>query len=191
MKGFSAKEVARTLRAAAETLLMSASLDQAEDMFWKAALDIWGKETIEWIKPHFKPTALESPRTGESILTSLRYAPPVRAYGTVLAQRARYYQLVINPALLQRDEDFIRKIMIHEAVHIGYMKHDANFREIVHEHGGAVSESDASGEGIRVQKKEGSRFKTVKTFPSEEEAAARVWMRDQAAQQGSRFRMLM
>ena len=81
----------------------------------------------------------------------------------------------------------IERLMIHEAVHIGYKLHDAHFVEMVRAYGGAVSESGLAG--VKVERKEGARYRVIATFATEGEALA--WAKEERARHPGQYRLTL
>ena len=164
-------------------VLASTSRDQAFRMFKEAARKVWrNSDFVE------QAVSLSHEEPKGDVLASLAYAGNVRAIGDSLIVRSKHYTLRIADALLAKDETTIMKIMIHEAVHLGYPRHDADFRRLVREHGGAVSESATGDDSIKVQMKKGSRFETIKTFDDEHEAMK--WAKEQMKINPGKYRMI-
>lgn len=127
---------------------------------------------------------MESDPPHYGTMASLSY-PKVdkpRAIDDVLIQRARAYYLRISDKLLEKTDDEIWGILIHEAVHIGIAGHGAEFRRLVIAKGGVLAADELeSGGVIKVQKKIGTRFQTVREFPKGSEAEATAWGKAQIA----------
>lgn len=181
-------KVTNALRAAARVLAAS-DVAAAEKVFWEAVETIWSAKIATKLRPLFRPTEVRAIKG--DVLSALKYAGRPWAIGDALVQSAARYTLIIDPRLLSYDDDFIKGIMIHEAVHIGYPLHNKEFRDMVTRFGGAVSESAARGEGLRVQVKQGARYQTVKTFDHIAEDEAVAWVREQKKQNpGARYRTI-
>ena len=181
------QQVVRALLQAASQLEASNAHD-AERRFMAAARRIWGDSTIDQLTFSVRVEAIK-----DDVLAALSYKPANhsrRATGSILrwAPPDKHFNLILNPRLFDKDDDVVEKIMIHEAVHIGYSRHDANFEQLVKEHGGALTENDALGLGFQVQIKEGARFKMLKRFDDQFEAVA--WMRQQHRENPGRYRVV-
>ena len=147
-----------------------------------------------WRNPDFVLPAvvLSQEEPGGRVLASLAWQRDQRVWasGNSILQRPSQYTLRIAQRLLEADEATVRSIMIHESVHLGYPKHDATFRTMCRDAGGAVSEEALDGKGIEAQKKVGSRYQTVKTFIGNQEKEAAAWVREQLrAEPGSKWRL--
>jgi hypothetical protein len=140
----------------------------------------------EWILPHIhlsEEEPVDYPPY-KKVLASIAYPhkPKPWAVGDSLIRRAAQYTLRVSNDLLVLPAVEVRRILIHEAAHIGYPGHGREFRDLVVAKGGVVSGSGLDTGGvIEVQVKLGHRYKTVKTFPPEEEKQAMAWVREQVA----------
>jgi len=169
-------QIARALLAAADAIEGRAGGDtsapQAFDIFKSAADEIWGPETMKQVSLRYSVEELPGVLAG---LRHLRHNKRKMAIGQSLIYlpRDKSFTLVLDPKLLEHDREFVRRIMVHEAIHIGYPKHDADFRHLVKKYRGALTETDAneaSDKPYQAQKKVGSRFQTVERFETELEA---------------------
>jgi hypothetical protein len=146
-----------------------------------------------WKNADFVLPALEmsDEPPAEPVLASIAFAGQPFAIGRSLLTRSTRYTLRVNDELLTRPRDDVWKILVHEAVHLGYRGHGPSFREVARESGGVVSASALTeGDGVKVQKKVGARYQTMKTFPTEREAL--TWGKEQqSAEPGSRWRIEM
>jgi len=166
--------------------------ETAFEWFKSCVVEVWGKwpEHLDLKLSPEAPSEIE----GEHPLASLAYARTARpmAVGRHLISYPSEATLRISDRLLTLPPEKIRKILLHEAAHLGYSGHGAEFRAVAREVGATVSESGLDDDVVQVQKKVGARFKTVRTFPGVDERAAQAWTREQAkAEPGSRWRMLM
>ena len=121
------------------------------------------------------------------VLASLSYAGTPSAIGNSILRRAPRYTLRVSDRLLMRGTNSVRKVMIHEAVHVVYMNHGREFRDLVRKHGGTVSEEAIENPGVHVQLKRGSRFETIKTFDTEPEATR--WAHEQKRENPGKYRL--
>ena len=164
--------------------------EEAFQLFKDAIRKVWGDRGHDFVLPVLVLSA-EEPAGGfqASIAHPGNERPMV--IGSSLIRRCSRYTLRIADRLLALGRDATWKIMVHEAVHVGIINHGVDFRRLVREHGGAVSEMASENAGaIEVQQKKGSRFVTVRTF--EDEAEARAWGREQAkANPGTKWRYQM
>jgi hypothetical protein len=78
--------------------------------------------------------------------------------------------VIAREDLFEKDKDFIKKILKHEAIHLGIAGHGQKFEEVANKVGTFSTENLISGGGYMVQEKIGKRFKTVKTFNDKNEA---------------------
>ncbi len=163
------------------------------EWFKACVVEVWGKwpPNLELVLSPEEPTAVDRGR--EKPPASLSYARDARpmAVGRHLISYPRTATLRLADRLLVEPPERIRKILLHEAVHLGYPGHGADFRAVAREVGATVSESGLDDDIVQVQKKVGARFQTVKTFPGAEENAAVAWAKEQLrAEPGSRWRTL-
>jgi hypothetical protein len=160
----------------------------AFDLFHAAVVAVW--KNAEFVLPALAWS--EEPAVGGSELASVTFDHRgVWASGRSLLSRAPKYTLRVSDALLAMPREKVAAIMLHEAIHLGYPGHGEEFRKIAREVGAPVSASAVDrGDTIEIQKKVGSRYKTVRTFPGSEEREAIRWAKEQArAEPGSRWRM--
>lgn len=93
--------------------------------------------------------------------------------------------LYISPRALQLSEQDFRALMRHEALHIGYPRHDKNFKYLVKEIHAPLTEYEQDHpnenpiytvlyqpKGIDGRPKKGARFKKLKDFDDKDEAFA-------------------
>lgn len=125
------------------------SVDNVFKMFKEAVRTIWKSDTLEKhadfdIKVDNKLKTLAA----LVYLVLPRDRRRKRAIGDSLIMiPTKKFTLVINEKLLKLPVEQIRKIVIHEAVHIGHPNHDADFERVVRKYHGAVSENDATSDG--------------------------------------------
>lgn len=160
----------------------------------RATVFEWFKEEVAkvWGRPSLLERLFmseEEPRTEYASLTTWGNR---RAIGTTLVRFPLKAELRVSDELLKQAPEFIRAILIHEAFHLGYLKHTSEFRDLVRAAGGYFTGSEAEGKPIRVQKKVGSRYQTVREFPRGEEREALAWGKEQVklSEPGTRWRML-
>jgi predicted SprT family Zn-dependent metalloprotease len=107
----------------------------------------------------------------QDIFACLAYRGRPRAIGGTLCQIPSEMTLRVSPEALRLPESQFRGILRHEAIHIGYPRHDRDFRELAAQCGAPLSGSMATTDGgYKVQMKKGSRYTTVRTTPSLDEA---------------------
>ena len=155
--------------------------------FREAAVKVWGEDSVKRLN-----ILLGDEEPEGDHLAALKYAGTPWAIGDSLVRYSTKYTLLVAPALLDQDDATIDKILIHEAVHIGYRGHGQDFRRLVRQHGGAVSASAAeAGYKIAVQRKEGSRYKTIREFDAGAEIEATAWAKAELVRNPGRYRVLM
>ncbi len=137
------------------------TMQEVARLFELAARRIWGDRTINALDV----TVTDKPPAKNDVLAALMYVPQweergmrvkVRAIGDTLVQPAmdKKYTLLVNPRLLEQDAAFVEKIMLHEAIHIGYPGHGGDFRRLALVHGAPITENMATGGQYQVQRQE-------------------------------------
>jgi hypothetical protein len=166
------------------------SRTEALAMFHEAARTMWRN-----VEPVLKRTTASDEEPAGGFLASLAHPPgAVWRIGPMLQATARCgFTLRIASRLLDLGPDAVRRIMIHEACHLGIGGHGEEFRALCRKHGGAVSEEALlGGDVVRVQQLVRRRYRTVREFPGSQEQEACVWGREQSRQNpGERFRVAM
>lgn len=129
--------------------------------------------------------------TGEpsdGVYAALAYAGKPKAVGRSLLIAAERYVLVVSYRAMELDAEQLRKVLLHELVHIGYRGHGEDFRAVCREVGGVVSGRGVTDPGTHVEKKVGHRFKRVRTF--DDPKAAEAWAREQLRlEPGTKWRL--
>lgn len=158
------------------------------EWFKEAVALVWGK----WPPGLELHLSLEEPKMQDS-LASLAYARNAvgMAVGRHLLRYPREATLRVRDELLVKPPSDIHKILLHEAIHLGYPRHDADFRRVAVEVGAVVSGAGLdTGGKIEVQKKVGARFKTQREFPIDAEREATTWAKEQVKlEPGTRWRI--
>lgn len=130
----------------------------------------------------------EEPTTG--VLASLAYSGRVCSVGESILQCAAQYTLRVSDRLLERDAGTVRRVMAHEAIHLGVVNHGQEFRAHARRVDATISEEGLETPGVQAQKKVGARYQTVRIFDDEREAT--TWVKEQLrAEPGSRWRLSM
>lgn len=78
--------------------------------------------------------------------------------------------LVVKPEFFSLSKGKQLKILMHEAGHMGYSRHDEGFNSLMRERGGVSTLSQMGGGGFKAQVKQGSRYITLKSFSNIKEA---------------------
>lgn len=129
--------------------------------------------------------------TGEpndKVYAALAYAGQPKAVGRSILIASERYVLMVSYRAMELSEEQLRKVLLHELVHIGYRGHGRDFRDVCREVGGVVSGSGVTDPGTHVEKKIGHRYKRVRTFDDPKEAEA--WAREQLRlEPGSKWRL--
>ena len=136
------------------------------------------------------PRVFLSPEEPASdVLASLAYdTHGVRAFGDIIFATRVNYTLRLSARLLVMDDEAVRRILIHEAVHLGHPTHGPEFRQMVRQHGGAVSESSTADGKIQIQAKIGNRYRTVE-FADTEAQAETIAREYRTANPGAKVRL--
>jgi len=143
---------------------------------------IWGASVLN--------VEMSPEEPAKEVLASLAYDPRgVWASGNHLVKRAPRYVLRVSSHLLEQSPVVIEQIVIHEVCHLGYPRHDADFRALVTQYGGALSEQAAMQPGVMVQRKVGARYQTIATFATE--AEARAWALEEIRRTPGSYRLSM
>lgn len=148
-------------------------------VFQHAVLEIWGAKPTDSPERAEKRNAfikrlrfeMSHEQADRSVMASLTFNPRlVSAIDDALLMAAPLYVLRVSDALLEQPADVVKGIMRHEALHVGYPKHDIKFRTMAAKYRIPLTESWTKDPGWKVQRKEGARFVTIKTFEDEREA---------------------
>lgn len=104
---------------------------------------------------------------------SLAYTPNTRPYavGSSLIRMPVKATLIISDKARNLPKGQFEDLLRHEALHLGYRRHDEYFRRCADKLGIPMTVSMSEGGGYMVQAKEGSRFKTIKIFNTLDEAS--------------------
>ena len=147
--------------------------------FLDAVRHVW--RNADFVLPYVRADYADRPPKADVHAALLVIGGRTRAIGDSVIQRAPAYALLVNPSIYDLPDDMIWRVLVHEAVHIGYSGHGEDFKRLVVEKGGVVAGAGVDTGGVvEVQKKVGARFKTVRTFPQEEQREAEAWAREQA-----------
>ncbi len=96
-----------------------------EELFREALTTVWDDTDAEL---SFEVSFATSPR-GTLAALALDYND-VEVYGRELVRHATHHTLRVAPALLEEPFDIVWRVMLHEAIHVGYPRHDARFKKI-------------------------------------------------------------
>jgi hypothetical protein len=166
------------------------------DLFMEAVAKVWGPATAAKVTVRLG----EGREPGEgyaSIVMSRACRPLAMDYsptgpGHLLTYCRDGYTLLVSDKLLALDDAMIMRVLVHEAIHLGFPNHGADFRRLCNKHGAVVSQAAIEkGEDykIQVQRKDGSRFKTFATVDTEAEGMA--LMKAEYAKAPGRYRLMM
>jgi hypothetical protein len=170
-----------------------------------AALDLRpAKRTREEALALFRECARLIWRNADVCNVSVSEEGPSDAHAVAaISSRAscdRFHRHILNPEdprvlfvserALSLDDEALRRVLIHEAVHLGIGGHSARFRRVCVSHGGAMSGGEAEGRPVQVQRKEGARFRTVREFPRENIEEAKSWGLQMSRITSTRYRIV-
>jgi len=151
---------------------VSQTIEQIRAGFEKALVDVWGAKQAARLTVE----VAEAPAI--SVLAALAYHPPRGgnyAIGDSLVRIASSYMLKVSPELLAQDDDLVRKVLLHEALHVGYPRHDEHFEYMARKVGTYASEHGMRTGGeyvIELQLEKGARFRPVHATLDKYEAQA-------------------
>lgn len=103
-------------------------------------------------------------------MMSLGYSAKPIAIGSSLVRVPLKMSLYISEEAMKLDKPHFHQLLMHESIHMGYPLHDIGFRSVARKYNIPMTVSQSEGGGYRVQVKKGSRYSTVKSFPSLESA---------------------
>jgi len=92
------------------------------------------------------------------------------AVGNSLLRMPRKVSLIISDKTKDLPKEKFDDLLRHEALHLGYPRHDMWFRRQADKLNIPITFNLSEGGGYQVQRKEGSRYKTVKSFPTMQQA---------------------
>jgi hypothetical protein len=156
---------------AALQLQSPAPLTRADalDIFRACARTIW--RNADSVPVSVSP---ESPSGGSDVLASVSQCGNPQRVGSFVANPSLPRTLRVSDRALSFPPEAFRKLMMHEAVHLGIGPHNAAFRSVCLRHGAPLSGGEARGEPVQVQRKIGARYRTIREFPRERIEEARA-----------------
>jgi hypothetical protein len=122
-------------------------------------------------------------------LASVACAVQPRAIGSHILNPFFERTLCLAERFFSLSPDAQRKILIHEACHLGVGGHGERFKHLCHQFGGAMTGADAEGTPLRIERKEGRRYVLAREFPRSEAAQARAWGAEQVRSTGLKHRI--
>ncbi len=139
--------------------LLTESLSQTwvENKFMYWTREIWGERAWEnLLKGRISFTRVRGElerKAKKNPIMALIHAPPGgKAISGTLFKTAKWYRVYISERMLKlKDKVKALKIIKHEVIHIGYMKHDSTFRDMCKRWGAAQTESHADDGGFELQ----------------------------------------
>lgn len=139
--------------------------------FRRALIAVWGEdgELISFEVVTEPPPADKAP-------AALRYdTADASAEGRVLKTFASFHTLAISDSLTTYTQSVVEKVLLHEAIHVGYPRHDRHFERIAAEVGTASTLAAMLGNGFVVEIQRGakaSRFQECFSTPDRDTAFA-------------------
>ncbi len=162
-------------RTHASVVSAGATRQQIFQIFKKVSREIWGPIVDKQLKLKFSSEQPASKGVLADLSYMLRGPERDRATGDrmLTVPNDPTFTLRVADALLEKSATQIRRVMIHEAGHLGYPRHNKKFNDLMEKYGGAKTERDAeTGGNVAVQLKVGRRYQTVAEFPTMREAVA-------------------
>ena len=103
---------------------------------------------------------------------SLGYLPSQNpmAFDDTLVRMPSHATLYVSTKLMDKPTVFMMALLRHEAVHLGYPRHDEGFRKVCQLHNIPMTESNYEKGEFEVMRKEGSRYVLLKSFKTFDEA---------------------
>lgn len=89
------------------------------------------------------------------------------ASGRTLYKSPKNVTIYVRPDVMKMPQKKRLAILRHEAIHLGYQRHDQWFRSVAKEVGAPEDEMQYENPGYHFQVKEGSHYKTVKTIQAD------------------------
>jgi len=132
---------------------------------------IWGDKILDAFKSGKSRIVLtEDPK--HKFLMSIKFNPKEgRGMFGILLSLAPKYEFIYNPRIHSEDKDVYEKVLKHEIIHMGNIKHDTYFRELAKKHGTGASEMQLRGEKAKLEIRISPRkYETLGEFDTPEEA---------------------
>jgi hypothetical protein len=107
-------------------------------------------------------------------IMGLSYVRKAKAIDNFLVRVPNKMTLRISPEALNLPRDEFVEFLRHEALHIGYQRHDYRFRELAKKHNIILSEVFLQEAGFKVQLKKGTRYETISVEETIEEARSKA-----------------
>lgn len=143
--------------------------EQIRKKFISEARKIWGKP-VDNLSIKVRVGHNINPKK-DYAYASLESARAIKHYaiGKNLIATSKNLTLQLNPKTLDLPQDKLEGVLRHEALHIGYHRHDKNFRKIAEELKIPVSFGHEGYVKIQEQQGKGKRYKTVAKAKDERE----------------------
>lgn len=149
--------------------------------FLDAVRHVW-RNSADFVLPAVRPAPDRRPDDPTVHAALLQPRGRTMAVGDSLLMRAEWYSLLLNDSIYALPDDMIWRVLVHEAAHMGYPNHGKDFIALVTAKGGVVAGAGTDSGGVieaQVKLKEHGRYRTVRTFPQEQQAVAKAWVREQ------------
>jgi hypothetical protein len=142
-------------------------VDEIKVIFKDWARIIWGNSPLI-DKINFTIEVVDKIRG--DVPAVLVYSHKPQCIGSALIRVPKDITLRVTRSFLAKPDDYILGIIGHEAVHLGCPAHNRDFFALAKYHKLPVSLQDAEGGRVMLQIKVGSRYQTIETFDTQEEA---------------------
>ena len=136
--------------------------------FLQSGKEVWKNWDNAKIDFNFK-IAPKKERKYARVIVDKRANPT--SQGRYLTKYPKQVTVEANENLFNLKEEMINKILKHEAIHVGNLKHNRNFDKVAREVGTGITIRQMMGKGYGLQIKEGKRYKDYeKSFPTIQDA---------------------
>lgn len=150
-------------------------LHWVEQKFREYTKEMWGENTYEKLKDRL--TFVRGELKGNH-LAAVVYAGNPRVIGDHLVVYANKYTVLVTDRFLAlSDQKQAEGVLRHEVIHLGHRGHGREFREMAHRFGAPISEEASAGGGVKIQVKDGARYKTVEEIHDKSFDEVARWLR--------------
>lgn len=150
-------------------------LHWVEQKFREYTKEMWGENTYEKLKDRL--TFVRGELKGNH-LAAVVYAGNPRVIGDhIVVYANKYTVLVTDRFLALSDQKQAEGVLRHEVIHLGHRGHGREFREMAHRFGAPISEEASAGGGVKIQVKDGARYKTVEEIHDKSFDEVARWLR--------------
>lgn len=151
--------------------------EKIEEYFKEEAEDVWDWEGLGEELDVEVFVGESSEEAKKDYLAGLGKPGKGQAIGDSLVKTPKNVKLKISPRLMkENDVKKIRKLMKHEAIHLGYGRHTEDFYKVADSEGAPISEKHFEKGYIEIQEQDnkGERYETVDKVQSYKEAKKRA-----------------